>query len=269
MGFWGDVGRTIFGDNRARDGAMAESNTRLQGADTLRNYAQQAMNTAQNRAAPMAAAAQLGPAATIATGPQADARGRMATLADQLAAQSSGAARGAGEMAVGRQASQAAAQQFAAANMARGANSGIMARAAARQLGDLGTNAAGMAGQAAMQDQANARGQLGGVLSGMRGQDLELAGQQAQLDQQRMLQQGQFAQQAALANQGAQLQQTGMNDAYGNNMFQNYLNTSDAELRARMQRMGGFASQPRDRGIFGDALQAGGQALAAYAGSGG
>ena len=264
--FGSSAGRTLFGDNRARNAAMAEQNTRLEGGDMLRGYAQQQMLGAQGRPTPQAQAQQLGPATQIAQGPQGQARGQMQTLADQLASVSSGQAKGAGELAVGRQAQQAAAQQFAAARMARGANAGIMARAASRQLGDLGTNAAGMASQSALQDQANARGQLGGVLSGMRGQDLDLATQQAQLDQQRMLQQGQFGQQTNLANQAAELQSRGLNDAYASGMFGNYLNASDAELRARMQRMGAYGAQGADRGLFGDALQAGGSVLAAYAG---
>lgn len=263
------AGDFLFGNNDARDDAMAERHTQLQGADTLRGYAEGQMMGAQGRQAPRANAAQLGQAAQIAQGPQGQARSQMQTLAGQLAGVSNGTQRGAGELAVGRQAQQAAATQFANARMARGANSGIMARAAARQLGDLGTNAAGMASQSALQDQSNARGQLAGVLGGMRGQDIDLANAQAQLNQQRMLQQGQFDQQTGLANQAAQLQQSGLNDAYSSGMFQNYLNTSDAELRARMQRMAAFGAQPKDGGVVGGALQAGGQALAAYAGSGG
>jgi len=49
-------------------------------------------------------------------------------------------------------------------------------------------------------------------------------------------------------------------------MFGNYLNASDAELRARMQRMAAYGAQGADRGLFGDALQAGGAVLTAYAG---
>lgn len=264
--FGSAAGRTLFGDNRQRNAAMAEQNTRLEGGDMLRGYAQQQMMGAQGRPTPQAQAQQLGPATRIDGSMQGQARGQMQTLADHLASVSSGQAKGAGELAIGRQAQQAAAQQFAAARMARGANAGIMARAASRQLGDLGTNAAGMAAQSALQDQANARGQLGGVLSGMRGQDLDLATQQAQLDQQRMLQQGQFGQQTNLANQAAELQNRAQNDAYSSGMFGNYLNASDAELRARMQRMAAYGAQGADRGLFGDALQAGGAVLTAYAG---
>lgn len=261
MGYWDNVTRGL-----QQQQEEAAQRTQLEGGGMLRDYAQQQMMGAQGRPTPQAQAAQLGQAATIAQGPQGQTRGQMQTLADQLASVSSGQSKGAGELAVGRQAQQAAAQQFAAARMARGANAGIMARAASRQLGDIGTNAAGMASQSALQDQANARGQLGGVLSGMRGQDLDLATQQAQLDQQRMLQQGQFGQQTNLANQAAELQNRQQNDAYSSGMFGNYLGTSDAELRARLQQYGIDAARPKDPGFLGNLLQMGGAALAAYAG---
>jgi hypothetical protein len=152
--------------------------------------------------------------------------------------------------------------------MARGANAGIAARAASRQLGDMGTNAAGMASQSALQDQAAARAGLGGLLGQLRGQDLDLAAQNAQLQQQRDMMQGQFGQQTAMANQAAALQQTGMNDQYGLGLMGQYLNTSDAELRARVARAQALAAQGRDGGLFGAGLQAAGGYITARGGAG-
>lgn len=270
MGIWDGIKNAagasrdfLFGNNDARNQALQEQNFQLQGGNYLRDYASQQLNGVQGRQAPTAQAAQLAAASQLAGGPQDQVRGRMLSLADQMGAVAGGQQAGAGELAVRRQADQAAANQFAMQNMARGANAGIMARAAARQLGDLGTNTAGMASTAALTDQMNARGQLAGLLQGTRGQDLDFAGQNAQLEQQRNLMQGQFGQQTNLANQAAALQQRGMNDQYGLGLMGQYLNVSDAELRARLARLGML---PEDKGMFGDLLQAGGTIGAAYAG---
>lgn len=243
------VGRKAFGDNRAADEAMRAENFRLQGGDYLRDYAAGQLSGVQGRQAPTMQAAQIDPRM------QAAARMQMQRLADQYQGVASGQQKGAGELAVGRQMQQAAAAQFAGANMARGANAGIAARAASRSLGDMGTNAAGMSAQSALSDQAAARQGLGGLLGGMREQDLSLAAQNAQ-----------FQQQGGLANQAATLQQRGMNDQYGLGLQQQYLSTSDAELRARTQRAAALAAQPRDGGLFGAGLQAAGGYLAAQGG---
>lgn len=248
----GWAGRKLFGDNRAVDDANRAENFQMEGAGYLRDYASQQLNGVQGRGAPL-----LGRGAQVQLDPrqQAMARAQMQGLADQYQGVASGQQRGAGELAVGRQMQQAAAAQFAGANMARGSNAGIMARAASRQLGDMGTNAAGLASQSALSDQTAARQGLGGLLSGMRGQDLDLASQDAQLAQQRHL-----------ANQQAQLQSRGLNDQYGLGLMQQYANVSAEELRARAQRAAGLNAQPRDGGLFGSAMQAGGSAMTAYAG---
>lgn len=265
MALWGiipsisDTKKFLFGDNEQRNKALDEKNFQLQGGDMLRNYAQQQMQGAQGRTAPTAQAAQLGQASQLDAAQQAQVRAREMALADQMQGVASGQQMGAGEMATRRQADQQAAQIAGQTAMSRGANAGIMARAAARSLGDLGVNAAGQAAQSALQDQSAARGQLAGLLGQSRSADLSLAGQNAQLAQQRMLQQGSFDQQTALANQAAMLQQRGQNDAYGLGMMGGYLNTSEAELRARLARAGMYGE---DKGMFGDLLQAGGSFLA-------
>ena len=270
MSILGDIGdslgsarRWLTGDNRERDAALQASNFQLQGADQMRDYAQQQLGGVQGRGAPMANAAQLGQAAQLAGGPQDQVRSGQMGLIGQMQGVVDGSRMGAGEMAVQRQAADAASNQFAQQNMSRGANAPGAARAAARSIGMLGTNAAGMGREAALADQMNARGQLAGLLGSTRGQDLDLAGQNAAFQQQRMLQQGGFNQQTNLANQASQLQQRGMNDQYGLGLMGEYRNLSAAELQARMARAGML---PQDKGMLGDLMQMGGTALASYAG---
>lgn len=255
MSWWDSTKSWLFG-NGDKNAALDPANFQLQGGDALRQYAMGQMTGAQGRGAPTAQAAQLGAAAQLNGGPQDEWRARQMGLADQYGGVASGQQMGAGEMAVRRQANQQAAQMMGGANMARGANAGIAARAAARGLGDLGVNAAGMSAQSALSDQAQARSGLAGLLGQGREQDLGLAGQNAQLQQQRMLMQGQFGQQTNLANQAAQLQQRGMNDQYGLGMLGAYGNLSQAELQARLARAGMLQG---DQGHLGDLLQMGGQ----------
>lgn len=257
---WGGTKKWLLGDDAAKQKSLEAQNFQLQGGNMLRDYAQGQFQGAQGRQAPTSQAYQLGNAAQLAGGPQDQWRQQQMALAGQMAGVAGGQQMGAGEMAVRRQANQQAAQLAGQTNMARGANAGIMARAAARGLGDLGVNAAGAAGQSALQDQSNARGQLAGLLGQGRGADLDLAGQNAQLQQQRNLMQGQFGQQTNLANQSAQLQQSGMNDAYGLGMMGQYANISAQELQARLARAGLLG---QDQGHLGALLQAGGQIAAA------
>lgn len=250
----------LLGDQAAKDAANDPKNFQLQGGDMMRNYAQQQMQGAQGRPAPTAAAYQLGQAAQLNGSPQDQWRSQQMGLASQMSAVASGQQMGAGEMAVRRQAAQQAAHLAGQTNMARGANAGIMARAAARGLGDLGVNAAGAAGQSALQDQSAARAGLGSLLGQGRGQDMDMASQNAQLQQQQMLQQGQFGQQTNMANQAAALQQRGMNDQYGLGMMGQYANLSAEELRARMARAGLVG---QDNGNLGNVLSAAGPIIAA------
>lgn len=254
-GFRDQAKSWLFGSGD-KDAALGAGNFQLQGGDALRNYAMGQMQGAQGRGAPSAQAAQLGPAAQLNAGPQDQWRTQQMALAQQMAGVAGGTQMGAGEMAARRQANQQAAQLAGNTMLARGGNAGIMGLAAARGLGDLGVNAAGMAAQSAMTDQANARAGLAGLLGQGRGQDLDLAGQNAAFDQQRMLQQGAFGQQTNLANLQAMLAQRGMNDQYALGMLGGATNVSAEELRARMARAGLLG---QDSGHFADLLQMGGQ----------
>lgn len=214
------------------------SNARLQGGDWMREYMRGQLGGVGSRQAPQVGGAQ------VASGPQGQFRNQQQQLAGQLQGVASGQQMGAGEMAVRRQMQQAMAQQVAQSRMARGGNAAIAARAGARAMGDLGVNAAGQSAQAAMGDQAQARGLLAGVLGQGREQDIGLASQNAQLQQQ-----------AALANQAAKLQQMGMNDEQIARLLGQMYGVDAAEMQGQLGLMQGNQQQT---GIFGDLLQTGG-----------
>lgn len=233
--------------------------------DYATSQLQSMVNTSQNRRAPTAQMFQLGPAAQLAGGPQDQARQGMQGVAGRLGAMATGAAPGAGEMAVNRQVGQAQAGQTSLARMARGANAALALRNAGRNSADIGLAGAGQAAGAQMQDQQMANQQLGQIYGAMRGQDLDFAGQNAQLQQQQMLQQGQFGQQANLANQQAALQQRQMNDAYQIQALGQMLGWDQATIDAQLKRA---AIAAGDKGML-PALMAGGAQVGAAAASGG
>ncbi|MGN6107230.1 MAG: hypothetical protein ACTHU0_19135 [Kofleriaceae bacterium] len=260
MSFWGGVKNWLFGGN-----ATEGLNTRGENADFAQGFLRNQVSGLGGREAPRAQAAQLGSAAQLNGGPQDQVRQQQQQAVGHLQGIMSGQQAGAGELAVNRQVGQAGAAQQAAARMARGANAALAARNAARNTADIGLGGAQQASIAQMQDQANATGQLAGILGTMRGQDLDLAGQNAQLAQQRMLQQGQFNQQANLANQQAALAQTGMNDQAQMGYLAQLLGMDQAQFAAELAKRG-LAQQ--DKGVFPGLLQAGGQVGAAFAGGG-
>lgn len=153
------------------------------------------VQNAQGRAAPSIYGSQLA----------VDQAGRQGILdtTGRLGAIAAGTQQGAGEMAVNAQVGRANAAQMAAARASRGANAALAYRNAMRNQADIGLAGAGQAGAARLQDQAAANQQLGGLYSNLYGQDIGVAGQNAQLSQ--------AAQQANLQ---AALQQQQMNDAY-------------------------------------------------------
>jgi hypothetical protein len=216
----------------------------------LTDVASRGLNTVNAREAPMAQSAQLGQAAQLDSAQQAQVRAQQQQTAGYLQGILGGQQAGAGELAVNRQVGQANAAQMAAARMARGAGAALAARGAARNQMDIGLAGAGQAAQAQMGDQQMAVGQLGGLLAQTREGDLGLAGQNAQLQQQRMLQQGQF-------------QQTGMNDQQQLGYMAQLGGMDQAqwerEIAKRQIALG-------DRGSIGNIFNAGGQMLAQYAG---
>jgi hypothetical protein len=257
MGILSDAGQWLFGG-----GATEGLDTKGTHYNQASGYLQNALGGVDQRRAPLAQAAQLGSAAQLANGPQADARAQLGGVTSQLQRIMSGQQAGAGELAVNRQVGQATAAQQAAARMARGANAALAARNAARNTADIGVAGAGQAAQAQMQDQANATGQLGGILGQMRGQDIDLAGQNAQLLQQRMLQQGAFNQQTGLANQDARLRQMAMNDQAAQSYLQQMLGMDQAEFQREMMKR---QLDAQDSGAFGSLLQGLGSIGSTYA----
>lgn len=202
-------------------------------------------STAQGRAAPVFSAAQLD------MGPQGQSRQGMMDVAGRLGGIANGMTPGAGELAVNRQLSAAQAAQNSAARMARGANSALVYRNAMRNQADMGLAGAGQAAAAQMQDQTAANQQLTSLYGTMRGQDIGVAGENAQLTQQ-----------ANMANQGAQLTQQQMNDARQIQALGQQLGWDQARINAELAKAG---IAMNDKGILPGLIQGGGQALAAYA----
>lgn len=222
------------------------SQGQLQDAGYMRQFLQNQLGGVGGRQAPQVGGAQLNLGQSNAD------RAQQQTLAQQLAAVSSGQQMGAGELATRRQFQQGLAAQLAQSQMARGYAAPIAARAAARGVGNMTVDAAGQSQQAALQDQTAARGLLGQLLGQTREQDLGAAGQQAQLSQQ-----------ANLANQAAKLQQMGMNDAAIAQYLGQLYGIDEAEMAAKL---GILQNNQQQQGYLGDLLQMGGTLGAAYLG---
>jgi len=129
-------------------------------------------NTAGDRAAPQVDASQ-----------QAQFRQGQTTLAAQLAAQANGTGPSLAQGQLQRATDQNLGQALAMAQAA-GPNNAGAARQVAYQRGNISQQAAGDSAQLRLQEQMQAQNQLGQVLAGARGQDLGLAGDNAQLQAQ-------------------------------------------------------------------------------------
>lgn len=248
-------------------GGKAAEGLQTQGANGqyAQDYLRQQLGGVTGRQAPMATAAQLGQAAQLNAAQSDQARMQQQQQADYLRNMMTGNQAGAGELGVNRQVSQAQAAQQAMARMGRGGNAALMARNAARNTMDIGLAGAGQAAQAQMQDQQGAAGQLGGMLQGMRGQDIDVAGQNAGFQQQRMMQQGAFDQQTGLSNQDSRLRQMAMNDQASQQYMAQLLGMDAQTFQNELAKRQLAAS---DKGILGSALQAAGGIGAAYASGG-
>lgn len=170
-------------------------------------------------------------------GPQDQFRAGQMRQVGQLQGIASGQQKGAGELAAERQVQNALAGQFAGARMARGGNAGLANLNAQSNAAGIGLAGAGMGQQAAMGDQMNAQGLLTGALNAGRGQDLSLAGQNANLTQ-----------------QGQQMN----NQMYIQLLSQ--LTGMDANLLAAQFQA--YQADKADKGLLGPLLSAGGQAAA-------
>lgn len=234
--------------------------------DYMRNQMQQGIAGAANRQAPTAQAAQAG-VTQVNGAMQNQARTGQMGLANQLQGVMSGQQAGAGELAAQRQAQRQMAAQQAAARMSRGAGGAYAGLGAARNMGDIGAAAAGQAQLGAMQDQQQAQGLYSQLMGQTRGQDLQFAGQNADLMQQRNLQNAGWQQQTGLANQDASLRMTGMNDAATQGYLQQMGLMNQNEMQARFNAQ--QASHGRQGGFVGSLLGAGAQVGMHYATGGG
>lgn len=174
-------------------------------------------------------------AAQLDPSQQAQFRNMQLQQAQQLQGIASGQMKGAGELAADRSVQSALAAQQAQARAARGGQNAALAfRQAARNQAGIGLSGAGQAQQAALQDQQMAQQQLLGALGQGRSQDIGIAGQNAQLQQ----------------------------NQYGQNL--NALTGLNAQdLQGQYNAMNAATSQ---QGILGGLLNAGGQVLGSYLG---
>lgn len=228
-----------LGKNHAADAI----NAKPQQYDFATGQLGQIASGAAGRAAPQIGGTQL----------RVDQAGRQGMLdtAGRLGAIAAGTQQGAGEMALNAQLGRANAAQIAAARASRGANAALAYRNAMRNQADIGLAGAGQAGAARLQDQAAANAQLGSLFGNVYGQDIGVAGQNAQL--------GQAAQ---LANQNATLQQTQLNDAARIQAIGQMLGWDQTMINAQIQKA---QMNANDKGLLGQAMQFGGQALVGYA----
>lgn len=214
MGILDSIGNALFGGL----GASTNPNDYQ-----VNNPQQQAINNLMRQQS-----AQLNPQQ------QAQFRQMQLAQAQRLQQIASGQQQGAGELAAQRQVQNALAAQQAQARMARGANSALAMRNAADNSAAVGLSGAGQAQRAALQDQQAAQAQLAGTLAQGRGQDLSLAGQNAQL----------------------------ANERYGQNLGA-LTGLNAQQLGAQQNAMSTAVNQ---QGILGGLINAGGTALGAYLG---
>jgi hypothetical protein len=188
----------------------------IPGAAQMQQQAQQGAVDAAGRSAPNMTAAQ------INTGPQDQFRGQQAYLAQQLADQSMGRGPSVAQTQLRQGTDRNLAQAYALAS-ATPQNAGT-AREIANQRSMISQQGASDSATLALQEQLQARNQLGQVLAGARGQDIGVASDQAQLQQQ-----------AGAANQGAQLQQSALNDQMVRYYLGMGMSLAEAQQQAQMQ----------------------------------
>lgn len=180
---------------------------------------------------------------------QGQFRDQQTSLAQALAAQANGQGPSVAQAQLGQATDRNLSQALALAQSAGANNAGAL-RNVAYQRGDISQQAAGDAATLRLQEQMQARNQLGQVLAGARGQDLGLAGQNAQLQQ----------------------QQTGINDAAVRAYLSMGMTLAQAQAQANMNyeqlRQNSFyntANNSIGGKVVGGLLNAGGAAAGGYA----
>lgn len=277
-GFFGGKGTTKhFTAGKQEDTTTAGHKAKINAlADTVSARAAQAMTGAE-----LGQATQVGPAATIATGPQDQMRARQNSLLDQL----SGAAAGtsgpsAAEMMLKRGADRA---QAAALSRAAAAGTPGAQRQASFEAAGAIQDAAGQAGIIRAQEQQAAQGLLASTAQGARGQDIGLATDQAGLEQGTAFKQADLTQQTALTQAGLTqdtaktnlltgIEQQKTKDetiakllaaGYSMDQAKQQADLQQAQFNAKL-----LADQAAaDKGVAASSSAAGGQALGAAAGA--
>lgn len=148
----------------------------------LERERQQQMEALRGRQAPTVTAA------TIDTGAQAQTRGFQTGALDLMRQAATGGAPSVAELLLGRGTQQVQRQQLAVAQGARGLAGAAALRAAQERGAMAGQEAAGQAAILRAQEMATGREQLAGAATGARAQDIGLAAQQAEFQQQAALQ---------------------------------------------------------------------------------
>jgi hypothetical protein len=209
--------------------------------------------------------AALGPAATIATGPQDQQRARQNALLDQLMAASNGQGPSAAQqqLKMGADRNMANAMAMAAAQGTPGA-----ARQAAFQRAAITQDAAGQSAMLRAQEINDARGLLGQVAQGARAQDIGLATDQAGLQQQTALAQAQLAQDTQKTNLLTAVEQQKQRDSLVQSYVAQGMSLDQAQYQAELQQAQFNAEllarqAAADKGVAMQSSAAGGQAVGA------
>lgn len=161
--------------------------------------------------APVASAAQVGPAAQINTANSDQDRAAQLGLTGLLQAQANGTGPSLASGVLARGTDRILAGQAALAASNPTANPALAAHQLATNAVGAGQNLAFTTAQQRMQEQINAQNQLGNVIGNTRSQDLGLATGQTALDQQVLMQQAANQQAINVANQNAGLTQNAQN----------------------------------------------------------
>lgn len=214
----------------------------------IMNTINQGFDGVNNRSAPQVGNTYINQA------PQDQFRQQQLSQVHRLNAIAGGQQMGAGEMAARRAASEAYARQVGMANMQRGGGAPYAGVAAARNQTMIAGNAAGQAQQAALGDQSAANAQLTQAIGAGRGQDIGLAQNQAQINQQTMLN-----------NANLKMQQMGLDDQTRLAYLQQLANMNATELTG--QNAAAVAGQQQNNALLGAGISAAGSILAARMGN--
>lgn len=243
----GRTNNTSLPANKARVDALARE-AAMRGTQTMRG-------------------AQVGPASQIDTLQQNQMRARQNALLDQLAQTAAGGGPSAAQQMFKAGADRA--QAAALARAAAGGTAGAQRQASFEAAGAI-QDAAGQSAMLRAQEQQQAMGMLGGTLQGARQQDLGLAVDQAQLNQQALLTQAGLNQQTQQTNLIAGVDQQKQKDALIQQYVSQGIALDQANYLAQLQQAQFNADllarqAAADQGVAAQSSASGGQTLGAIA----